>query len=160
MQMFAPTSASFVCASALDLPFADQQFDIVTMFDVIEHVPRGRELGALREARRVLLSAGRMAVSTPGRSWFATYTDPAFYFGHRHYRARDLRRLLDQSGLQVLELRTGGGIFDQLDLLLYYAARHLAHRERHPFAFIRSRAEGEWLEWRGDNTILVIARRP
>lgn len=153
---YAPT-ASFVRASALDLPFADEHFDVVTMFEVIEHVPQGSELQALREARRVLRTQGRLALSTPGRACFATYTDPAFYLGHRHYRVRDLRRLLEESGFDVLELNTAGGIFDQLDLLLYYASRHLARREQHPVEFIRSRGEAEWQVRRGNNTILVVA---
>lgn len=150
-------SASFVRASALELPFADGQFDVVTMFEVIEHVPRGSEPQALREARRVLAPAGRLALSTPGRSPFATYTDPAFYLGHRHYRTNELRALMGGSGFEILELRTAGGVFDQLDLLLYYSSRHLARRERHPVDFVRRRAEAEWEVLRGGNTILVVA---
>lgn len=151
-------SASFVRATASRLPFADESFDVVTMLDVIEHVPRGRELDALREARRVLRCPGRLALSTPSRGRFATYSDPAFYLGHRHYRPEDVRTLLTRSGFDVLHLRTAGATFDQLDLLLYYAARHLLRREWHS-EFVCKRAEAEWRRSRGRNTILVVAAR-
>jgi ubiquinone/menaquinone biosynthesis C-methylase UbiE len=50
-----------VQAPAWDLPFADKSFDVVTMFDVIEHLHEPDGLAALRELRRV---ASRFVVIT------------------------------------------------------------------------------------------------
>lgn len=44
-------------ARVTQLPFADASFDVVSLFDVIEHLPIGDEVLALREANRVARSA-------------------------------------------------------------------------------------------------------
>jgi 2-polyprenyl-3-methyl-5-hydroxy-6-metoxy-1,4-benzoquinol methylase len=149
--------AEFVEASALDLPFGDASFDVVTMFDVIEHLPRGSEVTALREIRRVLRPDGALALSTPARHWFSTVTDPAWYLGHRHYRAADIRQFCRVARFDVAKLEIKGRAFDQIDLLLYYLHRHVLRKERHPFATIRRRADREWDDGDGWNTIFVVA---
>ena len=53
---------SIVAGSLEEIPLADQSFDLVTSFDVIEHVDDRR---ALREIHRVLRPGGRLFVSVP-----------------------------------------------------------------------------------------------
>jgi SAM-dependent methyltransferase len=149
--------AEFVVGSAYDLPFADATFDIVTSFEVIEHIPRGEESTMLREMRRVVRSSGRMALSTPNRHWLATYSDPAFYFGHRHYRGDEITALVREANFEVTSLQLAGGMFCQLDLMLYYTWRHLLGRERHPFDSVRRRADSEWQRDDGSNGQFLVA---
>lgn len=47
----------------MSLPFAAGIFDVVTLWDVVEHLPCPE--GALAEARRVLRPGGLLAFSTP-----------------------------------------------------------------------------------------------
>lgn len=56
-------------ASATALPFADGAFDLVTAFEVIEHLED--QAGLIREARRVLAPGGVLLVSTPNREYYA-----------------------------------------------------------------------------------------
>jgi SAM-dependent methyltransferase len=58
----------FVAASATALPFADSTFDLVTGFEVIEHLSNWR--GLLAEARRVLHPEGVFLVSTPNKLYY------------------------------------------------------------------------------------------
>ncbi|HEY4364314.1 MAG TPA: methyltransferase domain-containing protein [Bryobacteraceae bacterium] len=59
----------YVRASATSMPFAEKSFDLVTAFEVIEHLEDWR--GLLREARRVLAPGGVFLVSTPNRVYYA-----------------------------------------------------------------------------------------
>ncbi len=52
------------------LPFADESFDCVVSFQVIEHIKRDKEF--VREVQRVLKKSGKFIVSTPNRSMSLT----------------------------------------------------------------------------------------
>lgn len=52
-----------ICASALELPIKDKEFDIVFCFDLIEHVKEDVKL--LRELSRVLKDDGKIILTTP-----------------------------------------------------------------------------------------------
>lgn len=56
----------FVTGDARRIPFADASFDMVTMFDLLEHVEDDDR--AAREALRVLRPGGWILVSTPDRT--------------------------------------------------------------------------------------------
>lgn len=56
---------TFVEGDATDLPYPEASFDIVTMFDLLEHVPD--DAAVAREALRVLRPGGWVLVSTPDR---------------------------------------------------------------------------------------------
>ena len=59
----------FLLGSAPDLPFAAASFDLITAFEVIEHVADGAKL--LAEARRVMRPGGVLLVSTPNTTYYA-----------------------------------------------------------------------------------------
>ena len=65
----------FVCGDATQLPFPDNSFDAVTMFDVLEHIPD--DCRAVAEALRVLKPNGFLLVSTPDAS---TWRFPYYSF--------------------------------------------------------------------------------
>jgi SAM-dependent methyltransferase len=96
----------FVCGDATALPFADQTFDAVTMFDVLEHIPDHKT--AIAEAFRVLRPGGFLLVSTPNENWRFPYyalmqpicppeTDVMAEWGHvrRGYTLTDLEQLIE-----------------------------------------------------------------
>lgn len=53
----------FVAGDATEMPFEDASFDMVTMFDLLEHVPD--DAAVARETLRVLKPGGTVLVSTP-----------------------------------------------------------------------------------------------
>lgn len=61
----------FVGGDATRLPFGDDSFDAVTLFDLLEHVPDDRAVAA--EALRVLRPGGHVLVSTPCAGWRHPY---------------------------------------------------------------------------------------
>ena len=60
-----PENVEFVEGVVPPLPFADESFDCVVSFQVIEHIKRDREF--VHEVRRVLKKGGKFIVSTPNR---------------------------------------------------------------------------------------------
>lgn len=86
---------AFVLTNGLDLPFADRSFDLVTNFQVLEHVPDA--ISYLEGLRRVTRPGGLIIVATPNAS---TRLDPGMApwnrFHVREYTARELRALLEQ----------------------------------------------------------------
>lgn len=75
-----------VCGSALTLPFADASFDLVSAFDVIEHVEP--ESGALDEIHRVLRPCGVLLMSVPAYQWAWSDHDVANGHHRRYTRPR------------------------------------------------------------------------
>jgi len=59
------TNAAFVCASAVDLPFADDAFDLLNATDVVEHMPDQPKF--LAEGRRVMRPDGVFFFNSPNR---------------------------------------------------------------------------------------------
>lgn len=62
-------NTAYLQASATALPLSPGKFDLVTAFEVIEHLASWRDL--LSEARRVLAPGGLFLVSTPNRLYYA-----------------------------------------------------------------------------------------
>jgi ubiquinone/menaquinone biosynthesis C-methylase UbiE len=71
-QQPADAPSRFVCGDARALPFVDDSFGIVTLFDVLEHIVEDEQ--AAREALRVTRPGGTVLVSTPDIGWhYPTY---------------------------------------------------------------------------------------
>lgn len=81
---------AFVCADACDLPFRQDSFDCVTMFDVLEHIEDDAK--AASEARRVVRSGGTILVSCPDADWRYPHYD------FMRPVANDERALMDEWG--------------------------------------------------------------
>lgn len=93
---------NFIVASASELPFKDETFDIVLCTEVIEHLENQKE--ALAEIFRALKKGGVLVLTTPNRIY-----KPLFDFlsivGVRSYRGNEnwyflsvLRRILGKKG--------------------------------------------------------------
>ena len=63
------STAKFLQCSAAAVPFPPASFDLITAFEVIEHLPDWHSL--LVEARRVLRATGLLIVSTPNQRYYA-----------------------------------------------------------------------------------------
>lgn len=80
------------------LPFADGSFDLVTAFDVLEHVED--DAGLLREMYRVANPGGVLLVSVPAYRFLWGAQDEISHH-HRRYLARELRQRVTAAGFQL-----------------------------------------------------------
>ncbi len=85
-------------ADLLQLPFAEDTFDVVTALDVLEHLDD--DAGGLREMRRVLKPGGRVFIFAPAHLWLWSLQDEVSHH-KRRYTARTLRETVRQAGLEI-----------------------------------------------------------
>ncbi len=117
--------AKFLVGDALNLPVKSKSAGIVTLFDVIEHVPKGTELEALAEVNRVLKPKGLLFLSTPNSTLFMNMLDLAYIFGHRHYKQTKLKSLLKKSGFKIVESTIKGGYWFSFYLIWLYITKRI-----------------------------------
>lgn len=84
-------------ATADKLPFGENEFDLVTCFDVIYQLNDERASKAVSEMHRVLKPGGLLFIREPAYQWMRGAHDVAVGT-HRRYTLTDLRRLLRAHG--------------------------------------------------------------
>ena len=91
--------ASAVLADSGRLPFVDHSFDLVCLFDVLEHLDD--DGGALREVRRVLRPGGLCFASVPAWPWLFSGNDRLAHHKRRYTRGA-LERCARSAGLEIV----------------------------------------------------------
>jgi SAM-dependent methyltransferase len=81
-------------------PFG-KPFDLIGMFDVLEHVPE--ELETLIALREALVPGGRLMLTVPAHQYLWSYFDQAAHHCRR-YSSREIRARLLEAGFQVESL--------------------------------------------------------
>jgi len=81
-----------------DLPYEDGTFDLVTAFDVVEHMDD--DLAGLKEMRRVLRPGGRVLLFVPTFMFLWGLQDDVSHH-RRRYRLAELESVLKKAGFQI-----------------------------------------------------------
>ncbi|MGE3173149.1 MAG: class I SAM-dependent methyltransferase [Planctomycetota bacterium] len=87
-----------LCGSGEELPFPDAAFDLVALFDAIEHIPD--EHRAMQEIARVLKPGGRAFFTVPAYEWLWSNNDDIAHHQRRYTKGR-LRKAMQRAGLEV-----------------------------------------------------------
>lgn len=82
-----------VHGSVTDLPFADESFDMVTCFDVLQQLLEGEDMRAMTELRRVLKPGGLLYVRVAAYQWLYSGHDRALGTRHRYSLPEFVRKL-------------------------------------------------------------------
>jgi len=97
-----------------ELPYENGTFDLVTAFDVVEHMDD--DLAGLKEMRRVLRPGGRVLLFVPAFMFLWGLQDDVSHH-RRRYRMSELRRALEEAGFEI-ERTTYANITFFLPILL------------------------------------------
>lgn len=139
------------------LDFAKKSFDVVTLFDVIEHVPKNSELQVFSEISRVLRPKGYLLLSTPFQYWLSNLSDPAWYFGHRHYSRKKLEQLLSNVGFKIKQCSTHGGFWEAIAMWVLYISKWIFHIKMPFEEWFDIRRRKEYRK-KGKMSIMIIAQ--
>ena len=107
-----PANAEFRQMTVPPLDFADESFDYVISFQVIEHIKNDKEFVA--EASRVLRKGGKFIVSTPNAPMSLTRNP----WHVREYTAEELKELLSKEFSQIDMM----GVSGNEKIMKYYEA--------------------------------------
>lgn len=81
--------------------FSGQSFDLICMFDVLEHIDLETE--TLSEAAKLLTKGGRIILTVPAYQWLWGMHDE-FLHHKRRYNSASLKRAADAAGLEIRKL--------------------------------------------------------
>lgn len=121
-----------------DIPAAS--YDVVTLFDVIEHLPE--PVAAMREVGRILVPGGTLVIVAPKfDSWLAYFLGKRWYSifpAHLHYFTDlSLGHALEESGFRIVSRRrhvrhlSAGYIWQRLwKWILFSSGRHRTVKSR------------------------------
>ncbi|RJF99361.1 class I SAM-dependent methyltransferase [Noviherbaspirillum saxi] len=103
-----------------NIPFAGQQFDLVCLFDVLEHIDDDRQ--TLSAIKTLLGPDGRAVITVPAYQWLWSRHDEALHH-KRRYTASELKAKALQAGFTVERL-------SYFNTLLFPLAAALRIKER------------------------------
>lgn len=125
-RQYGPAGIDFICSDGGRLPFDDARFDIVTCFQVIEHIVDLEQF--LGEIQRVVRPGGKVIFTTPnGPLRLHPGTRPWNLFHVREYSAEELKNLL-------------GRYFGKVELLGLFAVKPVYAVEAERIRIIRERS--------------------
>jgi SAM-dependent methyltransferase len=118
------------------LPLCNDTFDTILLSDVLEHIPNPEHL--ISEISRLLRSSAHVVIGVPFLCWL--HEIPHDFNRYTRYQ---LKRLLENAGLEVVQLTEVGG---SPEVLVDIMSKTLLSRPRLAAAFV---AVAKWvLKWR------------
>ena len=124
------------------LPFKDNEFDVVTFWDVIEHIPIGYELATLWEINRVLKKDGYLFLATVAKNFWSNLLDPAYWLaGHRHYTKDQLTTMLKDAHFEIEKIVQTGSFFSSFYALCFYFFKHIFRMKMPNISWVEKRME-------------------
>jgi SAM-dependent methyltransferase len=150
---------SFVSADAFYLPFEDNSFEVVSLFMVLEHIPKNTEPKLFKEINRVLKEGGYFIITTPHNELMGNIFDVAHWLvGHRHYKVDNLQNMLNEAGFEFEKLMLKGGVWANISIPFFYLSKFLFRINLYKKPFVERLLTKEY-EQDGFRDIFLVAKK-
>jgi len=153
-------NVNFRVGSAIDLPFADNSYDTIVSWEVLEHIPKQTENKMFSEAYRVLKPGGHFYLSTPYRHFLSNLFDPAYWLiGHRHYSKEQIEHFAQQANFSINNLTFGGGIWELIAINNLYIAKWIFRRKPFFEKYLEKKLNDEYAKETGMTNVFVAMEK-
>ena len=143
------------------LPIKTGSIDTIFFSEVLEHVDINTEIQVLMSLNRILSNGGYLVLTTPNNFVLSNLLDPAYFFGHRHYKIDEVISLLESCNFEIVYSQIQGGVFAILDDLLMYFFKWFFRIEPHPIKIVTRLANQEFYKpdkkLRRIHTLFIVA---
>jgi SAM-dependent methyltransferase len=126
-----------------EMPFQDTKFDLICLFDVLEHIDQDTE--ALVALRGLLAEGGRVLITVPAYSWLWSIHDE-FLHHKRRYSRSELCSKADVAGLRTADITYFNSLLLPLAAVVRLKDRLLSNRS----------SSGTNIPWKPINYLLKI----
>lgn len=134
----------FIRGDVLHLPFKNSEFDVITMWLTLEHLPLGAEKKAVSEIHRCLKEKGVFFLSVPANGWQNYLLDPAIYFkGHRRYSLSRLKKI-SEGKFKLVDWEIKGGWFYGLSCLFFLIKKYFGFKTF--YSWCQKKAKKEFID--------------
>ena len=141
------------------LPFRPNTFDVVTFFDVIEHIPSGYEMATILEINRVLKKEGYLFLATPHSNILSKIFDPAYFLaGHRHYSDKYLTFMLKDAGFKIEKILHRGSLFSSFYSICFYFFKHVLRMKMPNIKYVEKKMEKD-ISSKGYIQVVIRAKK-
>jgi 2-polyprenyl-3-methyl-5-hydroxy-6-metoxy-1,4-benzoquinol methylase len=125
------TNSEFILASVLHLPFKDETFDVVLMWEVIEYIEKETERSAIQEIHRALSPRARLLLSAPNYHFIYNVMDPDHFFlrRQRHFVLEKLVGLISETGFSINQKTIRGGWKTIVAMNIFYLHKYFLHNK-------------------------------
>lgn len=145
----------FRLGSALKLPFKENYFDTIVAWDVIEHIPKHKEIRMFEEVYRVLKKGGIFYLSTPNSNLISELFDPAWWLiGHRHYNRHQIKKYAKSTKFEIQKTVIKGGIIEVISIINLYISKWIFKRKLFFKKFFNQKLDKEY-DSKGFTTLFV-----
>lgn len=154
------TNSNFILASVQYLPFREEVFDVVCMWEVMEYIEKKTESNAVREVYRILNSNSFLLLSAPNSHLIYNIMDPDHFVlrRQRHFVMRELLRLIIDTGFSINQKIIKGNWKTIIAMNSFYLHKHLLNNRGGKIQFyLDKKSEEEFISDKTGITNIFIA---
>jgi ubiquinone/menaquinone biosynthesis C-methylase UbiE len=122
--------SEFIVSSAFNLPFRDETFDIVYMWEVLEYLKPGSEAKLIQEVHKISTSKAQLFLSAPNNHFLHNIFDPDYILRRqRHFRLSELITLISSRGFSIKRFYVRGSWNTIIATNIFYFFKHAFHKK-------------------------------